>query len=383
MKTYITDGNILFESKFINALNVVLENGKIIEISDSPLKPEPGSKQINAGSNYLCPGFIDIHLHGALGKDTMDGDLDSLQLMSQYCGSKGVTSFFPTTWAADSQAITQVIENFIKYHQNLSGAHAIGLHIEGPYINSKYRGAQSKKSIRNPEPAEYERWFDSKVVKLITCAPEIPGGMEFVRSAVECGIRISIGHSGATFDQVIEAAKNGATQATHLFNGMEGLHHRDPGTVGGLLEDNRIVVQIICDGIHLHPAVVDLIIRMKTSRKTILITDSICGAGLPDGDYEINGNSISVKNGIARNPEGSLAGSTLPLDTAVRNTVKYTRKPLEEIIPMVTTTPAIEMGLSKTKGYIQPGYDADLVLLRKDLSIEKTIVSGQIVFSKN
>ena len=383
MKTYITNGNILCDSQFMDAMNVVLENGKIVEISDSPVKPEPGSTQINACGKYLCPGFIDIHFHGALGKDTMDGDLESLQLMSRYCGQHGVTSFYPTTWAADSQAITKVIENFKDHHGKLKGSQAIGLHIEGPFINPNYKGAQSIKSIRNPDPIEYQRWFNSKVVKLITCAPEIPGGMDFIQSAAKNNIRISIGHSGATYDQVIEAANKGATQATHLFNGMLGINHRDPGTVGGLLEDNRISVQIICDGIHLHPSIVDLIIRMKSSKNTILITDSICGAGLPDGDYEINGNSISVKNGIARNSEGSLAGSTLSLDIAVRNTMQFSRKPLEEIIPMVTTTPAREMGLSGTKGYIKPGYDADLILLDNEITIEKTIVNGQIVFSKN
>lgn len=383
MKTYITNANIINETCITNGMNVVLENGKIIEISDSIIKPEPGSTQIHASNSYLCPGFIDIHLHGAMGKDTMDGDRESLQILSSYCSEHGVTSFFPTTWAAESQAITKVIDNFSKHHENLSGAQAIGLHIEGPFINPKFKGAQSIDSIRNPEPLEYERWFDSNVVKLITCAPEIPGGLELIRSAVKNGIWISIGHSGATYDEVIEAVNNGATQATHLFNGMQGLQHRAPGTVGGLLADDRIAVQIICDGVHLHPAIVDLIIRIKNSSKTILITDSICGAGLPDGDYELYGNSISVRNGIARNPEGSLAGSTLSLDTAVRNTMQYTKKPLEEIIPMVTTTPAKEMGLSKTKGYIQPGYDADLVLLDKDFKIEKTIISGQIVFSDN
>ena len=383
MKIYITNGNILFDSQFMVAMNVVLENGKIVEISDSPLKPDPGSTRINAYGKYLCPGFIDIHFHGALGKDTMDGDLESLQLMSRYCAQCGVTSFYPTTWAADSQAITKVIDNFRIFQKELNGAHAVGLHIEGPYLNPKYKGAQSIKSIRNPEPSEYQGWFDSKVVKIITCAPEIQGGMEFIQSSVKNGIRISVGHSGATYDQVVDAAKNGATQATHLFNGMEGLHHRNPGTVGGLLEDDRITVQIICDGIHLHPAIVDFIVRIKSNSKTILITDSICGAGLPDGDYELNGNSIYVRDGIARNPEGSLAGSTLSLDTAVRNTMQYTRKPLEAIIPMVTTTPANELGLSKTKGYIKTGYDADLVLLSEDLLIEKTIVNSQIVFSKN
>lgn len=181
------------------------------------------------------------------------------------------------------------------------------MHIEGPYINVKYRGAQLQSMIRKPQPEEFKQWFDSGIVKLITCAPEIPGGIEFIKEAVSRDIRISIGHSGATYDQVIEAANNGASQATHLFNGMQGLHHREPGTVGGVLADDRIYAQVISDGVHLHPGVVKIIVQTKSVDKVILITDSIRGAGLSDGDYNQNGQEFSVKEGIARTPEGGLS----------------------------------------------------------------------------
>jgi N-acetylglucosamine-6-phosphate deacetylase len=383
MKTYIVDGNLITSDQKIKVMNVVIENGKIIEITDSAIKPEKDSLQINAKDNYVCPGFIDIHFHGAMGKDTMDGEMASLQVSSNYCAEHGVTSFYPTTWAASPDDILSAINNVKENQNKLNGAQALGMHIEGPYINVNYRGAQLQSMIRNPVDEEYHQWFDSGLVKLITCAPEIPGGMEFIKEAVSEDIRISIGHSGANYEQVIEAANNGASQATHLFNGMQALHHREPGTVGGLLEDDRITTQIICDGEHLHPAIIKIVIKAKSVSKVILITDSIRGAGLADGYFDHKGQKFTVRNGIARTPEGGLSGSTLTMDTAVRNVMLFTGKSIEQIIPMVTTTPAVNMGISNKKGFLKAGYDADLVLLNNHFLVEKTIVNGRMVFSRN
>jgi N-acetylglucosamine-6-phosphate deacetylase len=381
MKTYITNGKLITPNLIINGSNVVIENGKIIEITTSTLKPEPGSLQINARDHFLSPGFIDIHFHGAMGKDTMDGKKSSLKVLSNYCAEHGVTSFYPTTWSASPEDIMLAI-NAVKESQNeLPGAQALGMHIEGPYINANFRGAQLQSRIRDPRKNEYHQWFDSGVVKLITCAPELAGGNEFIREAVNKGIRISIGHSGANYDQVREAANTGASQATHLFNGMKGLHQREPGTVGGSLDDDRIYTQIICDGIHLHPVIVRIIIQVKSTSKVILITDSICGAGLPDGDYEHKGQKISVINGIACTPEGGLSGSTLTLDAAIRNVMTFTGKPIEEIVPMATNSPAVSMGISNKKGFLKEGYDADLVLLNDCFFVDKTMVNGKIVFA--
>jgi N-acetylglucosamine-6-phosphate deacetylase len=257
------------------------------------------------------------------------------------------------------------------------------MHIEGPYINVDFRGAQLQSMIRNPIKKEYREWFDSGVVKLITCAPEITGGMVFIQEAVKHDVRISIGHSGATYEQVIEAADLGASQATHLFNGMQGLHHRNPGTAGGVLDDDRIQPQIICDGVHVHSAMVRLVVRAKSVYKAILITDSIRGAGLADGEYEHKGQKISVRNGIAYSPEGGLSGSTLSMDMAIRNAMQFTGKSISEIIAMATLTPATSMGISNMKGLVKVGYDADLVLMNKDWSVERTIVNGKIVFARN
>jgi N-acetylglucosamine-6-phosphate deacetylase len=383
MKTYILNTTLITPNERMDGMNVVLENGKIVEISDETIKPENGSLQIDGKDQYLCPGFIDVHFHGAMGKDAMDANLDSLQVLSNYCAEHGVTSFYPTTWAASPEDILLAIHSVKENQKALQGAQALGVHIEGPYISVKHKGAQLQSMIRNPSSEEFTRWFDSGVVKLITCAPEIPGGIEFIKEAVQKGIRISIGHSGATYDQVMDAVDCGATQDTHLFNGMQGLSHREPGTVGGLLADDRVYAQIICDGVHLHPAIVQITIKTKSPSKVILITDSIRGTGLPDGEYNHKGQIFSVKDGVARTPEGALSGSTLSLDTAIRNVIQFTGKSIEQVIPMATSVPSHAMGISNTKGYIKTGYDADLVLLNKELLAEKTFVNGKIVYKRN
>jgi N-acetylglucosamine-6-phosphate deacetylase len=237
--------------------------------------------------------------------------------------------------------------------------------------------------VRTPDRDEYIKWFNSGIVKLITCAPEIPGGFEFVNDAVNNGICISIGHSQATYDDVLKAADLGASQSTHIFNGMLGLHHREPGTVGGVLSDERIYVQMICDGVHLHPAIVKLIANIKSPSRVILITDAIRGTGLPDGDYDFKGQEFSVRDAIARTPDGGLSGSTLTLDEAFRRALSFTGKPITEILPMATITPAMAMGIQRKKGRIEKGRDADIVILNQDFCVEKTFVRGECVFGNN
>jgi N-acetylglucosamine-6-phosphate deacetylase len=329
---------------------------------------------------YVAPGLIDIHFHGALGKDVMDADPQSLLVMAQFCLEHGVTSFYPTTWSATPNDIFAAIGIVKEYQHLTSGAQIPGIHIEGPYINLEYRGAQLSSMIRTPDKQEFQRWFDSGIVKLITCAPEIPGGFDFIRDAVANDIRISIGHTHAKYEEVVKAADLGAAQATHLFNGMHALHHREPGVVGGVLTDKRIIPQLICDGVHLHPAVIDLVVNTKTPSRVILITDSIRGTGLPDGAYDNKGQKFVVVDGVARTPEGGLSGSTLSLDQAVRNTMKFTHRPITEILPMATSIPAAAMGLEGRKGIIKAGADADLVFLNRDFLVERAFVQGKCLY---
>jgi N-acetylglucosamine-6-phosphate deacetylase len=265
--------------------------------------------------------------------------------------------------------------------QPQAGAQHLGIHLEGPYIGSQFRGAQPQEWLRSPDPKEYEQWFEMGSIRLIALAPELPGTIDLIERGTHQGIRFSVGHSSASYEQVIQAADHGLSQATHTFNGMTGLHHREPGAAGAVLTDERIYAEIIVDGIHLHPAVVKLVVRAKGIDRTILVTDAIRATGLVDGDYDLGGHQkVQVRDGIARTSRGSLAGSTLAMDAALRNVMRFAGLSINDALRMATTTPAEALGLSSRKGIIQPGADADLALVDPDLNVHATIINGALVY---
>ena len=312
----------------------------------------------------------------------MDATVEAVHTMARHFASHGVTSYLPTTWSASPDLIYNAIKNVKNCPQPSDGARHLGVHIEGPYLSVENRGAQLKSLIRLPNPDEYEKWLATDIIRLITIAPEVDGALEFIDQAVKAGVEFSIGHSGASYDQVITAAEHGVKQATHLYNGMVGLHHRAPGTAGGILLDDRIYAQIIADGVHVHPGMINLALKAKDISRMILITDSIRGTGLPDGEYDHKGQKFTVKDGVARTPEGGLSGSTLTLDQAVRNMVKFTGMPLNEVVQMATSVPAEAMGWSDIRGVIKPGANADLAFFNEELIVEKTFILGKEVYSK-
>ncbi|NLD49479.1 MAG: N-acetylglucosamine-6-phosphate deacetylase [Clostridiaceae bacterium] len=385
MNISIRNGDIVTPFEILKNFTIEIENGIIKKIFQNEGAITPNSDIIDAAGMYICPGLIDIHFHGAIGKDTMDAieDNNVLKLLAQFCVEHGVTSFYPTTWSQSKERIYNIIEVIKSLEGDNKGAQILGVHLEGPYLNQKNKGAQSSVFIRDPEKSEYSRWLNSGVVKLITCAPEIQGCSDFIHAAIENGIRISVGHTNASFEETIHAIDLGATQATHLFNGMPSIHHREPGVVTALLNDERVFTQIICDGIHLHPSIISLVIKLKSPSRTILITDSTMATGIPDGKYINNGQIMIIKNGIVRTLEGGLSGSTVTMDQSIRNLLKFTNLELTDVIQAATSTPAQEMGLLGSKGIIQEGADADFVMLSKDLVVQKTFVKGKCLFSKN
>jgi N-acetylglucosamine-6-phosphate deacetylase len=382
MRTIISGGTLLTPHKTLTDHTLIIEQGKIAELAEGRVTPLPGDQMIDASGHWVAPGFIDVHVHGSIGHDAMDATPDAIGDMGRFFAQHGVTSYLPTTTSASEDAIQAAIDNVVGCPQPADGAQHLGLHLEGPYLNLDHRGAQHPHYIRSPQPAEYERWFQSGHIRLITVAPELDGAQPFIAAGVEQGIEFAIGHRGASYEQVVEAADWGVRQATHTFNGMLGVHHRTPGTLGGVLTDERIYCQVIVDGIHVHPAMVKLLIRAKGVRRTILITDAIRAAGLHDGTYDLGGQPVTVQNGVARIDNGSLAGSTLTLDTALRNAMQYAGLSLQEALLMVTTVPAQALHLGWQKGVLAPDADADVVLLDFDLNVVMTLVGGRAVYRR-
>ena len=364
---------------------IVIDDGRITDIFQSAGEEDRNfdGEIIDAEGLLLAPGMIDIHIHGCMGADTMDANPNALNTMSNYLVRHGITLFYATTVTNTEANITSALENIALQKEKMPGSNLAGAHIEGPYINPKYKGAQNPQFLRVPRNKEYHSWINNGTVKLITIAPELKGMDELIRYCRQNDVEMAVGHSDATYDQVKHAADLGLRQATHLFNGMQGLHHREPGTVGGVLGDPRIYAQIITDGIHLHPAIVDLVIKVKGIDHTILISDSIRASGLADGDYDLGGQTVTVVNGSARIANGSLAGSTLVLDQAVRNTMKFSGLDFPTIIQMATSVPAAAMNIADRKGAVEINHDADLVFFDKQYQVAATMVNGMIKYKMN
>jgi len=362
----------------------LLVNGKFIENFSSGVFPETidsSAIQIIDGSGLkLLPGFIDTHVHGAVGFETMDHSIDGLYQMSHFYALHGVTSFLPTTWSAQPSKLLPVLETIKTLKgRTPNGATILGAHLEGPFINPKKAGAQNQKNIFSPAPENFSPLLNLDIIRLITIAPEIENSEWLIKTCLQNNITVSAGHTNADYKTMKHAFDLGIRQTTHTFNAMTGLHHREPGGVGAALTDNRISCELIADNIHLHPAVLDLAYRAKTRDKIILVTDAILGTGLPDGNYPIGDRYITITDGIARIPEGNLAGSTLTMDHAIRNLINATGKTLAEVLPTATINPARAIGVANHKGSIERNKDADLILMDETLKIVLTIVEGKCI----
>ena len=379
MRTILTGGTILTPDQTFVDHNLIIDGEKIGEITPPSSDKSPG-ETIDVRGLFVLPGFIDIHVHGAMGFDTMDATEEALLAMSEYFARHGVTAFLPTTVTDSAEDILAAIMNVANTPASPSGAQHLGIHLEGPCLNHEFRGAQPPQHLRAADPKEYNAWLESKQVRLITVAPEVDGALDLIEAGKQVGIEFAVGHTSATYEQVLAAVERGLRQATHTFNGMPGLNHRAPGVVGAVLSDDRIWAQMIVDGIHVHPAVVKLLIKAKGIDRTVVITDAIRATGMSDGDYALGDQLVHVKDGIARTDSGGLAGSTLTMDQALRNVMRFTDLSLAEALPMLTRVPAASIGMEHQKGSLAPGCDADIVLLDPSYQVRMTIVGGKVVY---
>ncbi len=340
---------------------------------------------IDANDEILVPGLIDIHIHGAYGADVIEGKIESVKTVSNFIVKHGVTSFYPTTVTSPLEMIENSIKAIVQaIKKEVGGASILGIHLEGPFLSYEKAGAQDRRYLLKPSIDLIDRLLElgEGYIKRITIAPEIEGALKAINYLREKGIIIAMGHTNATYDEAIRAIEAGATLANHIYNQMRSFHHRDPGILGAVLTRDDVYVEIIMDKVHHHYAAREIVMRCKGTDKVALITDSIMATGLPDGEYMLGAQKIIIKNGISRLPDGTLAGSTLTLDEAIRNTVNHLKVPLQDAVKMATYVPAKIMGVESEYGSIKIGKHGDLVILDKNLNVLKTIIDGEIIYNK-
>lgn len=352
--------------------SVTVEKGVITAIGGE------GPYDVDAGGQYLVPGFVDIHTHGAVGGDFSDGNAGDLEKMSRYYAQNGVTSFLATTMTLKEQTLSPAMEAIRDFQRPTDGAKCAGVHLEGPFLCYNKRGAQAAENLHLPDAEMFARLnkASGNRVRLVTVAPETEGAMEFIRK-VSPLCTVSLGHTEADYDTAMEAYRNGASHATHLFNGMPSLLHRAPGVIGAAF-DSGATVELICDGLHIHPAVIRMTGRLF-GENLVVISDSLRCAGMPDGEYELGGQPIEMKNGKATLlGTDTLAGSSSNLLAELRNLVAF-GLPLEAALTAVTSAPARAIRMDDTIGSIAVGKAADLLLLDRDLQLTSAYIDGEKV----
>ncbi|MCS6834701.1 MAG: N-acetylglucosamine-6-phosphate deacetylase [Anaerolineae bacterium] len=378
----IDNAHLITPTQVIENGWLAIQDGKISAFGSGHAPSFPDLVQIiDATGQYLAPGFIDLHAHGGAGYEAMDATPEALEAMAKLYAQHGVTSFLATTWTAPQAQITAALQAIRNSQGPIEGgATLLGAHLEGPYLNPDKCGAQDGRQIRRATHEEAQPWLDMGVIKLLALAPEFPENAWLIQACRQRGIAVSAAHTSADYRTMQRAVEIGLSQTTHTFNAMTGLHHREPGTVGAALTMSELVCELIADGIHVHPAAMQVLWACKGAHGIILITDAVRGAGMPrDARYMQDGREVAIKD-AAYLPDGTLAGSTLLFDEGVRRFVEATSTALWQVWPITSRNAARAIGVGHRKGSLEVGKDADLVLLSPELEVEMTIVEGRTVY---
>ena len=377
-------------SIFIKGAEVYIDNGfsrKTIEIIDSKIKihdenyvlPDDG-ELVEASGKKIVPGFIDIHTHGGVGVDVNAANTDELEKIGEFFAKNGTTSWLCSVLTDTEEQTLWCIDQFNEYKKKKrKGSDLVGIHLEGPFLAKEYKGAMPEFLLRKFDINLLKKYQERSGgnVRYLTVAPEVDGIAGGIKEMTELGIAVSLGHSGADYETTMKAIENGATAATHTFNAMKLLHQHFPSIMGAVMESD-VYCEAICDGRHLHPGVVRLLIKTKGLDRVVAVTDSIMAAGLPDGKYKLGVNDVVVEEGDAKLADtGVRAGSTLTQNVALLNLLKFTGRPLAEVLPILSENPAKLIGIYDRKGSIEDGKDADLVLLDEENKISEVFVRGQ------
>jgi N-acetylglucosamine-6-phosphate deacetylase len=369
-----TDNTVLMNATVVIQNGVITSVGKVV--SGEKIEFPPGY--------HLIPGFIDLHTHGSNGYDVMDAKPEALAAIAKALGAEGTTSFLATTMTADTQQIEKaliVVSEFMQTPQ--AGATILGVHLEGPFLAISKSGAQRGDKIILPDIALFKRWEKAShdAIRLVTLAPEQKNCLELIAYLKQQKIIASLGHTDATYAEAMTAIESGCSYATHLFNAMRGIHHREPGAVTAALLSDAVTVELIVDGLHLHPAIVKLTAQVKGTDKIVLVTDAMRAKCMADGCYDLGGHEVHVKKGRAQLADGTLAGSVLKMPSAIRNMLDFTGCELKDAVKMAAENPAKVLGIFDKKGSIAVGKDADCVVLNEALEVVLTICKGEIIYS--
>ena len=378
--TYIIGGKIVLPDAVVEgkALAFSQETGKIEGIVDTV---PAGADTIDACGNYIAPGLVDIHIHGYLGEDTCDAKPEGIQKMAYGVAQNGVTSFLPTTMTVAKNEIIDAL-NAVRSVKEASktwdGAEIIGVHAEGPFINPSKKGAQAEENILVPD-ADFIL-ENADIITSVTLAPEMDPDHKCIKKlAKESDVLVSMGHTDAKFEEAMSAARDGVNHATHLFNAMSALAHRNPGVVGAALASENVSVEVIADTFHINPGLYSIIAKVKGD-KMVLITDCTRAGGMPDGEYDLGGQPIFLKGIECRLADGTIAGSVLKLNHAVRNVLANTNLPVNEVFKMASLNPATSIRCANRIGSLEAGKDADIIIVDNDINVLRTIKKGRTIY---
>lgn len=383
MRTVITAAQLVTAETQIEHPVVIVEEGRIVSVQSAKAAEIPkAAAHLDYSGATLTPAFFDIHMHGGRGHDVMEGTTSALDTVGQFLASHGVGAYFATTVTATEDKILRALDGLADQiaRQDHPGAIPLGIHLEGPFLSCEKRGAHPPERLQEPSVERFDRYFQAArgQLTLMTIAPELPNALEVIEHATRKGVRVSLGHSNAITDIAMAGIAAGACTATHTFNAMRALNHREPGLLGVVLDEQNLFAEIICDAIHVEPRLVRLFWKAKGKDRAILVTDAMSATGMPDGTYRLGSLEVTVTGGTCLS-EGRLAGSVLTLDQAVQNFMRFTDCGMQAAVGCATVNPAKMTGLEKRIGNVAVGMSADLNVLTPSGKVQATLLRGRVV----